>query len=395
MAAAFGHRGMYRRLAGVPTTSYFRMEFDSIANAPVATPTSLADWQTFWSVNVIAINVVGDVVEFFTNGTAFTMANNKLRAADVGNHLVEFFDTDCFTSIGLNSIQNQTQLINAVFPAVASIGQAGFGGCTNLVNCSAAACTSVGNSAFASCSSLIEFVAPIVTSIGQTAFQDTTSLQQALHPLCTSLGSAAYRCTSTNTTLTTINFAALSSTVGTQHFLRRAGISGIITMNSLATIPSEFFSQCASITKFIGTSVTTIAGPAFTGCTLLTEVDAVNTTTFSGTGCFNNCTSLNVANYPNCTTLGTQTFRTIGAAPCPTLNLPLVVNVPSTLAFAGLTNLTTIHLDACTTLGSSTGNNNCFQGLTGKTIDFYIPVGTRTDGDVVFVNTNNTVTFFP
>jgi len=54
--------------------------------------------------------------------------------------------------------------------------------------------------------------------------------------------------------------------------------------------------------------------------------------------------------------------------------------------------LQNISLPSCATLGSTTGDDNVFVNITGNTITLTILTATATDGDVVTLQANNTVT---
>lgn len=59
---------------------------------------------------------------------------------------------------------------------------------------------------------------------------------------------------------------------------------------------------------------------------------------------------------------------------------------------AGCNGLVTIALPSVTDFGVSTANNGCFTGLTGNVIALTIPAALSSDGDIAYLQANNTVT---
>jgi hypothetical protein len=86
-----------------------------------------------------------------------------------------------------------------------------------------------------------------------------------------------------------------------------------------------------------------------------------------GTGALRNNAALTTAYLPATPSIGWYTFEN---------NVALV----------------DIHLDSCDSVGPSTADNFNFKGITGNVISLRIPAASRTDGDVVFLEANNTVT---
>ena len=70
--------------------------------------------------------------------------------------------------------------------------------------------------------------------------------------------------------------------------------------------------------------------------------------------CFMNCTNLTTVNLPECTSIGTSTFY--GCTNLTTVNLPECTSIGDT-AFMNCTNLTTVNLPECTSIGISTFNS--------------------------------------
>jgi len=105
----------------------------------------------------------------------------------------------------------------------------------------------------------------------------------------------------------------------------------------------------------------------FAGNDYMANFTDVDTVTSIGISAFENCFSMETAIFPVCTTVGDRAFNTCIA-------------------------LTTIDLENCTQLGSTTGDNLVFQNIIGNTIDLTIDPSIETDGDILYLEANNTVT---
>jgi len=80
-----------------------------------------------------------------------------------------------------------------------------------------------------------------------------------------------------------------------------------------------------------------------------------------------------------------------------TISFPLLEIIPDR-TFYPMSNLENISLSACTNLGSTVGNNQVFQAITGNNVTLTIPAALMTcnsgnpDGDIQYLQANNTVT---
>lgn len=145
---------------------------------------------------------------------------------------------------------------------------------------------------------------------------------------------------------------------------------------------------------------------------LLSILDETDQVVSIGSNSFNACINLATVSFPIVTIIGDGGFRFCSPALI-SINLPLlqtmgievfqdcqfleVINLPSLTAcgfeaFAGCTALTTMDLSSCSNLGGSTLNEDCFLSISGQTITLTILTATATDGDVVELQSNNTVT---
>lgn len=102
------------------------------------------------------------------------------------------------------------------------------------------------------------------------------------------------------------------------------------------------------------------------GCTSLVNVvlDSVETVSTSG---FNGCSGLQTISLKGCLSIGNDTFRNCN-------------------------QITEIYLDVCTSMGSTSVNDSVFT-VSGNNIQMSLPVGTRSDLDIVWLEANNSVTY--
>ena len=256
--------------------SLLSLTFDSIANVPVASATSVSNWNTFFNTSVNAttpfnsVSVVGNTVNLVGCSNLSVSANL------------------------FNSNQNIVSITDNL--TIITIQTQSFFNCNFLTSININNCSTIGGSSFASCAILSSVIMPKLTNIGIGAF------------------------------------------------------------NGIA------------ITQILNTNfplVTTISSGAFTGCLVLTTVNLPSCLTINDTA-FDTCLSLTSVSLASVTSIGDS-------------------------AFSGCTALTTIYFPACLNLGSTTGDNTVFFGIIGNNITLTIPLATSTDGDVVYLQANNTV----
>jgi hypothetical protein len=196
----------------------------------------------------------------------------------------------------------------------------------------------IGSESFYQCSALTTIDFPVSASIGASCFLQSP-ITKAIFPKVTSLTSNTfYNCTA----LTTAHFPLCTTMTGDNNFYVCTALSDI-SFGSLATMGNGEFALNAC---------TSISLPALTTC---------------GDGCFGSSPNLSVFSAPGLITCGSFTWQLCTA-------------------------LSSINIGACTTLGPTTGDNNNFQYIVGRTITLTIPTATATDGDVVTLQANNTVT---
>jgi hypothetical protein len=316
-----------------PPSGILTLEFDNIANAPVANPADVADWNTLFDLPTngnpfSSVTVTGNVVELFNSGS-ITLRTAAFFPSNIDRtYLVKVIDTNTVAAIQQNVFRRHKSLTQVELPIITDLA---FGACLD-------------------CSALLYARCPLVTIIRQTALGNTDALTEFNYPLCTTIESSAANTAALTTGLTSINLPALVTVTGTNHFTNRNGINTPISLPLATTISVAMFRGCNNVPSFNCPSATLVGTQAF-----FSTVSTTNTTSVI----------LNSA-----TTIGNDCFWQRNG-------------------------LTTINLANCTTLGTTTGNNFVFFGISGKTITCTLPVGTRTDGDAVALASANTVTFLP
>jgi hypothetical protein len=162
----------------------------------------------------------------------------------------------------------------------------------------------------------------------------------------------------------------------------------------------DYGDGCPNLTSVRLPSATTIGDNAFQDCTSLTTIDlpsaiSIGTTNRSSSSAFRKCTSLTTIDLPSATTIGGGAFNQCTSLT--TIDLPSATTIGDN-AFQDCTSLTTIDLPVCTNLGDTTGDDIVFFDILGNTITLTVPISLMTadsgnpDGDIVFLQDNNTVT---
>ena len=114
----------------------------------------------------------------------------------------------------------------------------------------------------------------------------------------------------------------------------------------------------------------------------------------AGDNAFNGCSSLTALTLLNLTSAGNNTFTFTSLQ---SVNFPVLTTI-DTACFQQCTALITISIPSCTNLGPTVGNNSVFVGIIGNTITLTVPSALMTadagspDGDIVYLQANNTVT---
>jgi len=279
--------------------SLLSLTFDSITNVPVASATSVSNWNTFFNTSVNAttpfnsVSVVGNTVNL-VGCSNLSVAANLFNS---NQHIVSI--TDNLTIITIQS--------NAFF------------NCNFLTSININNCNIINTNSFASCAILSNVIMPKLTNIGAGAFNGIaiTQILNSNFPLVTIISNGAFQ---------------------------GCGNLTILNLPNCLSIDDTAFDLCVNLTSVSLASVQNI-----------------------GIGVFGTCIGLT------------------------TISLPSVISIGDS-AMLDCTSLTSIYIPACLNLGSTTGDNGVFNLIIGNNITLTIPLATSTDGDVVYLQTNNTVT---
>jgi len=275
----------------------------------------------------------------------FPKATAAYNNAFGGTTLISDISFPLLTELVGSVFQNMPELKTVSLPKLTSVPTTTFRNCFNLTTVDISSATLIDASAFENCTFLSSVIAPKTTSIGSYAFGVCSSLTTISFPL-----------------LETIYHHAFSGCTGLVNFIAPKVVS----------IGANAFESCGSLQTLSFPVLTTLQDQAFINCVGITTFTAPLLTSIGDDG-FNGCTSLTTANFPLVTFVGMSAF-----SPC--------------------TALTIINFSSVTNLGGNPGYDAVFAGILGKTITLTVPVAMETidggdpDGDIVYLNSNNTVT---
>jgi hypothetical protein len=158
---------------------------------------------------------------------------------------------------------------------------------------------------------------------------------------------------------------------------------------SVVNIGSDAFNGCTNLTTARFQTAVNYGARAFKNCTSLNSINIQHMYTV-GDNCFENCTAMTAFNYArDVVSIGNYAFA--GCTSVTSYDFPAVATIGD-YAFSNSTSVTNINIPYCTALGTTTGNNNVFTGISGNTITLTIKTALDTDGDVVALQGANTVT---
>jgi hypothetical protein len=323
----------------IPPVYVLRLVFDDIANANtlVGDAANVADWNTYFDLPAYgnpftSVTIVGDEVQL-TGGSNIEV---KFQLFNDYDHLLEVNDDG----------------------ALVILGDESFGGSGGT-------------------SSLTSIIAPnVTTTISESTsnygtFGQCYNLVNVYLPNCVNLGAVTfYECEA----------------------LPQSGLT--LPFDQITYIGDYTFQYCYGLTEVNYPLVTEIGSYAFDNCDGITSID-LPLVFQTNDGSFSNCTSLISINIPNALVIGFGSFEYCISVT--TFSFPLAQNLIFTV-FAGCTSATSFSLPSCTNLGGNVLDNGVFSGIIGQTITLTVPSALMTcnagspDGDIQFLQTNNTVT---
>jgi len=314
-------------------------------------PTVAANWNGFaGGTQFTDVIVTGtSQVELFGFVTENTIFQDGLGILQYGTNVLTITDHQGF----ITEISDQTFIASSIlgvsFPALQIVGIQAFNSCPSFSSCGSA----------------------VITTIGAQAFTGT-QMSEGTHLLCTYVGGQAF----SGTACVTLNFPLLEEIE-------------VATFDQMASLTSADFAACL------------IIGPqGFAQCPLLDTVNFPLAHTM-GSDAFS-CDlavqgALLTASFPEILVCGTEAFRNQGltniSLPKCTTWLPNT-GLPSSI-FHDCTNLIEVYAPLLTAMGDA-GENDCFQNISGNTIDITVSSvlqtidGGNPDGDLVYLAANNT-----
>ena len=225
-------------------------------------------------------------------------------------------------------------------------------------------------------SSLQSFVGNnVVTTIGDPAnygvFGQCYDLANVYLPNCVNLGAVTF-----------FECEALSQS------------SLVLPFDQITSIADYTFQYCYGLTEINYPIATSIGYAAFDNCSGVTSIDLPLTTSVAQDA-FQQCTGVTSINIPNLITIGPGAFGSCSSAPI--FNFPLATTIDDA-AFVLCTSATEFNFSSCTNLGANVGDNSVFLYVIGNDITLTVPAALMTcdggnpDGDIVYLQANNTVT---
>lgn len=159
-----------------------------------------------------------------------------------------------------------------------------------------------------------------------------------------------------------------------------------VNLPVLSSMPAACFYLCTSLTTLNCPLITAIGNNSLAG-TALSEVNFPDCVQVDGGGC-SSMSNLTTVTLPALFVCADDVFSF-----CPAITtISLTASIFGIRAFRFSTALVNIDLSFCFDLGGTTGDDEVFNGIIGNTITLTIPTALATDGDVVYLQANNTVT---
>jgi hypothetical protein len=221
-----------------------------------------------------------------------------------------------------------------------------------------------------------------VTAIGDSCFGDCLSLVDCnMSSLQTALSSSFNNTPS----LTNIELPALVD-AGNSMFLSSGLVSAYFS--SLINVPVSFCQGCLSLSSINLPSAENIGSSAFQSCESLDNINFQSVLSI-GVASFQGCISLVNMSLSTATSIGLRAFK--GNSSTVAFHFPNVTTVGDQ-AFAGCKAMTEMYLNSVTSLGTTTGDDLVFTDITSQSIVITIPLAIQSDGDVTYLDNNNTLT---
>lgn len=427
-----------------------KIVYNLITNTPVADPTDVTQWNTLFNLPANGVPFV--LAEVSGNQITLLGGSNIILYSTFYNdiNIISIEDTiDCVIQISYGAFSGCTSLISVVLDNVTSIGESAFYNCTSVTefnfplvttlsnncfnnclsvttftlpsltnadgngcfyNCSSvttfnfpALITAAGNGCFYNCASSTDFIFPSLTTVGINCFNGNSLPTEYNYPLLTFVENQSFM----NCSNTTFNFPSL---INVSDNCFNGCSNSVFNMSLIETAAQASFANCTGTLIFDFPNLTTINSSCF-GSNSGSTFDLPSLITATGNSCFGTCSNC-IFDLPALTTVGDGCFLECNNC---TYNIPLLetaglscfynsVGITSLVlnallsigdySFYNLSSLNTLTIPLCTTLGSSTGDDNLFPGVSSP-ITVTVPVSLQTidggspDGDLVYLLANN------
>ena len=403
---------------------------------PVANPTDVAEWNTFFDLPAngtpftsVAVGINNDIHLYGSTGinlkSNLFFVNDSLRLIDDSNSLIVNVVND-------NTFSNCYSLQTVILPNVTSVGISGFDSCNNLITVDLSKTITIESNAFSFCQNLSSISLPLVTSINDYAFQFCYGLQNINLPLVTYIGDYCFQYCYSLQNINLPSLINLGSSVYNNNIFD--SVSGqIITMTVSPSILTCNGGNPDGDIQYLKSSNTVTIVPVFPDYLHIRFNQSLPIPANSPVSAWNtffnlpvNGTPFTSVSYPTLgynevklfgggninispnlfqgyyfyffkdylgviTSIGNDAFNqfdiqeeiylpnviTIGNSSfanstASSFNFSLVQTIGQS-CFANNVNLTTINLPAVTNLGGTVGNNNVFNLIIGKTINLIVP----------------------
>ena len=303
------------------------------------------------------------------------------------------------TMIDDGAFENCSSVTTANTPEAGYIGDNAFKGCSQLTQISMDKATTIGTSAFEGCVVLESIDLPIVTSVGEYTFKDCSSVTELTIPAQIQFGSETFKgCTGLITVILigdgpmadySADAEAANYYQNTPWYISRANALNVTISDGVTSVGEYAFMDCTGLTSVIGlASVTTIPQNVFMNCSALTVIGLSNITSV-GSNAFSGCSSLQIADLRSVTSIENYAFQNCSGIK--ELVLPASI-ATGQLMFPGCTGLTSVSFSGSGDLTGYTSTTCVYTPwYLSRTndIDFSISSDITSVGAYVFYNQIN------
>jgi len=172
----------------------FRMLYDDIANTPVADPSDVADWNTFFDLPAngdvfTSVVITGNEVKLLGGG-GMTITTELFMS--VSTLLEVHDDSGCVVACEDGAFYGNGSLVIVELNSCVTFANGCFDSCVLLTDFSATSALTLGETCFANCNTLTAVNIPLVESIGESCFFYCLSLSSIVANNATSIGDTCF-----------------------------------------------------------------------------------------------------------------------------------------------------------------------------------------------------------